>query len=169
MLENNDTIIKLSGNFDNGKLVRDGLLKISNIFSEGGMFSTRRSSTIKITPSSNIKNIIIENIKNLELRDKRAKEIARTQSSSRSYSSRYTSAAAPNYTHCGANDTCYQLVKFKKSGAAIVQCTKGLSTGQEKCLSFKKSTGKYASGCGMSDSFAHHYTLEKAGNTACEY
>lgn len=83
--------------------------------------------------------------------------------------SRESSSYTPNYEYCGVNDTCYQFVKFKKSGSAIVKCTKGPSTGKEKCLSYKKSSGKYATGCGMSDSFAHHYTLEKAGNKACEY
>jgi len=78
-----------------------------------------------------------------------------------------SSYTPPNYEHCGVNDTCYHLVKFKKSGSAIVKCTKGPSTGQEKCLS---SNGKkYATGCGISDSFAHHYSLSEAANNACEY
>jgi len=79
------------------------------------------------------------------------------------------SVPSPSYPFCGASDTCYKLIKFKKSGSAVVQCTKGPSTGQEKCLGFNKNTGKYASGCGITDIGAHHYTLEKAGNSACEY
>jgi len=84
--------------------------------------------------------------------------------------SKYTkqsSYTAPKYDYCGVNDTCYKLVRFKKSGSAIVKCTKGPSTGQEKCLSYNGK--KYATGCGFSDIAAHHYTLEEAGNGACEY
>jgi hypothetical protein len=85
--------------------------------------------------------------------------------------SKRSSSYTPKYEYCGGrlNDNCYQLIRFKKSGSAIIKCTKGPSTGKEKCLSYKKSSKKYATGCGFSDSFAHHYTLEKAGNQACEY
>lgn len=87
---------------------------------------------------------------------------------SSSSSSSSSSYSAPSYSFCGSNDRCHQLIKFKKSGSAIIKCTKGMYTGQEKCLSYKKSTGKYATGCGMSDTFAHHYTLEKAAHSACD-
>lgn len=73
----------------------------------------------------------------------------------------------PNYEYCNSGDTCYQIVRFEKSGAAIIQCIKGTSTGQEKCLSYNGK--KYAAGCSLTDAFAHHYTLKEAGNFACEH
>ncbi len=74
-------------------------------------------------------------------------------------------------TPCNSGDTCFQLVRYKSSGSAIIQCTKGnsYSIGKEKCLSYNKSSGKYAPGCGISDGASHHYTLKDAGNFACRH
>lgn len=80
-----------------------------------------------------------------------------------------SSNSSLNYTPCNIGDRCFELIKHQKSGAAAIRCTKGPSTGKEKCLGYNKDTGKYASGCSMTDAFAHHYTLDKAGNNACEY
>ncbi len=74
--------------------------------------------------------------------------------------------SSSNSSSCGVTDTCYVLIRHEES-AAYVQCIKGPSIGKEMCLSYKATTGKYASGCGVSDAFAHHYKLEEAGNIAC--
>lgn len=89
-----------------------------------------------------------------------------------SYSSgsNYSSSNSNNACNSWSDEPCFQFVKRKSSGAVIVKCIKGSSfnIGQEKCLSYNKSTGKYADSCSISSSFAHHYTLVKAGNLSCE-
>ena len=76
--------------------------------------------------------------------------------------------SSSNSSSCGVTDTCYVLIKHEES-AAYVQCIKGPSIGKEMCLSYKATTGKYASDCSVSSAFEHHYKLEEAGNIACRY
>lgn len=76
--------------------------------------------------------------------------------------------AVDDEKYCGANDTCHTFVKFEKDGSAIIRCTKGIYKGQEKCLSFNSDTNKYASGCSITNIFAHHYTFERAAYLACD-
>lgn len=74
--------------------------------------------------------------------------------------------ASSAYAQCSSSDTCFQFIRHERT-SAIVRCTRGPSTGKEKCLSF--NTKKYASGCSLTDTFAHHYTLAEAANLACQY
>ena len=78
-------------------------------------------------------------------------------------------SSLPANPTCRVGDSCYSFIRTSKHGSAIIQCVKGPSTGKEKCLSFKESTGKYATGCGISDIGAHHYSFSEAADRACLY
>ncbi len=75
-----------------------------------------------------------------------------------------SSVSSPS-SFCGINDTCYRLVEQRRGGATV-QCTKGIYASTERCIMVNKN-GRWASGCGISDSGAHHYTFETAANKAC--
>ncbi len=88
---------------------------------------------------------------------------------SSSSSSSYSSYTPPSYEPCNSGDTCFKVLESRSNGAYTdIQCTKGPSTGEKKCLGYNNK-GKYSSGCGLTDAFAHHYTFKEAGNLACEY
>lgn len=72
-------------------------------------------------------------------------------------------------TYCGSSDTCFQVVKTYKDETTI-RCIKGApyKIGQEYKICGPNSKGNYASGCGITNAFAYHYTFKKAGNIACD-
>ena len=72
-----------------------------------------------------------------------------------------------NYIPCNSSDTCFKLLKKLSNYRYKIQCTKGSKRGEtrEMCANAK---GKWATGCGMSDAFAHHdNTLASAANGWC--
>lgn len=87
-------------------------------------------------------------------------------SSSSSSSANY-SATPSTASFCNSGDTCFEAVKYIDSAEVKIRCTKGSRIGTEKniCSNGKK----WATGCGISDSFAHHYSFSEAGNLACGY
>ena len=77
-----------------------------------------------------------------------------------------SSSPSVSYEACTSGDTCFRFVR-QNGKTARIQCTKGIYKGQEQCIMVNKK-GKWASGCGISDSAAHHYnTMKRAGNIAC--
>jgi hypothetical protein len=76
------------------------------------------------------------------------------------------SSSAPSSSgYCGSSDTCYSVVKAEPRKMTL-QCTRGYKTGStaEICAN---SDGRWASGCGATDMFAHHYDMGRAANIAC--
>ena len=79
-----------------------------------------------------------------------------------SYSS---SNSSQSYDYCGVSDTCFTFVR-KEKYITIVQCTKGMYKGQERCIDYKPSKNKYSSSCDIIR-VGFHYSYEKAANIAC--
>lgn len=74
-----------------------------------------------------------------------------------------------NQYYCQSGDICFQVIRNKDGnnyGDTFIKCLNGPSTGEEKCISYSKSTGKYATACFVVN--GHHYTLQDAGNSACK-
>ncbi len=79
----------------------------------------------------------------------------------------YAKEWTKSHPYCGHSDTCFQVVSNDGSRTKI-KCTKGSYTGNQRevCMNQK---GDWASGCGLTDAFAFHYSsLKEAGNKACE-
>lgn len=83
---------------------------------------------------------------------------------------RERAAAASSYasTHpaCNSDDVCWTVIEQKPYEVKI-KCLKGSRTGEERRVC-ANGNGKWASGCGITDSFAHHYTFEKSVKIACD-
>lgn len=75
-------------------------------------------------------------------------------------------AAYDPTAHCASSDTCFQVKETKGSNTAII-CTKGLRRGQSAEICGPDKKGRWASGCGLTQAFAYHYTYREAGNIAC--
>lgn len=76
-------------------------------------------------------------------------------------------APAPCYS---SSKDCFSVVKSSSGGGRVtIRCEKGTSykIGQEREIC-RGDSGKWATGCGFSDTFAHHYTFTEAGNKACD-
>jgi hypothetical protein len=83
-------------------------------------------------------------------------------------SSHSSTGSDDDYDKCDLkNDRCFEVVDKSNNDSPIVLCKKGINTGKKYCLSYSESSGKYATGCGISDIAAHHYTLKEAGNRSC--
>lgn len=81
----------------------------------------------------------------------------------------YAAKSNSSSSYCESGDTCFQVIKYEDGnnyGDTFIRCIKGPKTGEEKCISYKKSTGKYAYGC--FNAVGHYHTLEQAGNFVCE-
>ncbi|QOX79875.1 hypothetical protein FY034_13345 [Trichlorobacter lovleyi] len=75
-----------------------------------------------------------------------------------------TSSNAPS-SYCNSGDTCFEVVKQIDSAEVKIRCTKGYRVGSE--YNICSNGKKWAAGCGMSSSFAHHHNFREAGNLAC--
>ena len=67
---------------------------------------------------------------------------------------------------CRSGDVCFNVVRAERDYTEIV-CTKGqdYNIGQKKRIC---GSGEKWGGCGMSDAFAHHHTMTKAGTMQCD-
>ena len=73
-----------------------------------------------------------------------------------------------SYLPCYSGDTCYQVLEVIESRRYKIKCTRGSQTGNiyEVCGNHK---GKWATGCGITDAFAHHYrSMSEAANRRCD-
>lgn len=79
------------------------------------------------------------------------------------------SAAASAAQYCNSSDTCFEVVSSSKDEVTI-RCVKGsqYKIGQTYKICGPNNKGNWASGCGITDTFAYHYSFKKAGNLACE-
>ena len=77
--------------------------------------------------------------------------------------------AAAAATYCGSSDKCFEVVS-SSAGKAIIKCIKGTEYAMSRTFEIcgPNGKGKWASGCGLTDTFAYHYTFEKAANIACQ-
>ncbi len=92
--------------------------------------------------------------------------IAGVASATRNAASQTSSSAPRSYTVCTSGDTCFKFL-YQSGNAAYVQCTNAIYAGQERCV-VVNSRGRWSSGCGISDTTAHHHnSMERADNIAC--
>lgn len=88
-----------------------------------------------------------------------------SSSSSSSSSSDYSSS--PSFQACGTYDKCYKLLEIVTSREVKIQCTKGSYTGKIRNICANAS-GKWATGCGLTDVAAHYYkSFDKAAHHWC--
>jgi hypothetical protein len=67
---------------------------------------------------------------------------------------------------CLSGDTCYAIVERRKQYVDLI-CIKGPYKGAEECV-MVNSKGYWASGCGLTETFAYHYkSFKRAANVAC--
>lgn len=80
-----------------------------------------------------------------------------------------SSGSGTSFTACPHNGACFNIIgKGNYPNQVKIVCTAGSYNNEEKCISHNPD-GKWASGCGVTNSHAHHYnSLEKAGNVACD-
>lgn len=75
--------------------------------------------------------------------------------------------SVPTYIACNSGDTCYLIGEKLSPTMWEVQCTKGSRAGSKDKVC-TKSNGKWAYGCGVTDSFAyHHNSMDEAARKAC--
>lgn len=67
---------------------------------------------------------------------------------------------------CRSGDRCFDVVRVERDYTEIL-CKKGseYNIGQKKRIC---GSGEKWGGCGMTDAFAHHHTMTKAGNMQCD-
>lgn len=76
--------------------------------------------------------------------------------------------ANSQYTSCVKGDTCFEVIERKSDYRYKIRCTKGTSIGRENDVC-GRSDGKWASGCGLSDTFAFHAkSMAEAANDYCD-
>lgn len=67
---------------------------------------------------------------------------------------------------CHSGDVCFDVIRVERDYTEIL-CKKGsdYNIGQKKKIC---GSGEKWGGCGMTDAFAHHHTMTKAGNMQCD-
>lgn len=78
-------------------------------------------------------------------------------------------ASVPSSIPCRiSSEICFNVVA-SSGGRVKIRCQKGngFKIGKEHDIC-RGGNGKWATGCGITDTFAHHYEFSVAGNKACD-